>query len=59
MSLNVFGISDMTQRNLSVKQKQIHGHREHIYGCQGEEFEGVMKWEVEVSSCKLIYRMDK
>ena len=25
----------MTQMNLSTEQKQIHGHREQTYGCQG------------------------
>ena len=25
----------MTQRNLSMKQKQTHGHREKTGGCQG------------------------
>ena len=25
----------MTQMNLSMKQKQNHGHREQIGGCQG------------------------
>ena len=25
----------MTQMNLSMKQKQTQGHREHICGCQG------------------------
>ena len=26
----------MTQASLPTKQKHIHGHREQIYGCQGE-----------------------
>ena len=26
----------MTQASLATKQKHIHGHREQIYGCQGE-----------------------
>ena len=25
----------MAQMNLSTKQKQIHGHKEQIWGCQG------------------------
>ena len=27
----------MAQMNLCTKQKQIHGHREQICGCQGEK----------------------
>ena len=41
--------------NLSTKQKQTQGHREQIGGCQGEGLRGGMKWEVEVSRCKLLY----
>ena len=41
--------------NLSVKQKQNHGHREQIGGCQGGGDWGGMKWEVGVSRCKLLY----
>ena len=29
------GIENMTQMNLSMKQKQNHGHREQTGGCQG------------------------
>ena len=28
-------IKNMTQMNLSMKQKQTHGHRKQICGCQG------------------------
>ena len=42
--------------NLSMKQKQNHGHREQAGGCQGEGVEGGMEWEVKVSRCKLLYR---
>ena len=38
----------MAQMNLFKKQKQIHRHREQIYGCQGGEKErdglGVQGW---------------
>ena len=41
--------------NLSMKQKQNHGHREQTCGCQGGVWEGGMEWEVGVSRCKLLY----
>ena len=31
----ICGIEKMTQRNLSMKQKQNHRHREQTGGCQG------------------------
>ena len=31
----ICGIYNMTQMNLSTKQKQTHRHREQICGCQG------------------------
>ena len=31
----ICGISNMTQMNLSMKQKQTNGHREPTGGCQG------------------------
>ena len=37
------GISNMTQVNLTMKQKQNHGHREQTGGCQGREGWGGMK----------------
>ena len=37
------GISNMTQVNLSMKQKQNHGHREQSGGCQGGEGWGGME----------------
>ena len=37
--------------NLSMKQKQDHGHREQTDGCLG----GATEWEVGVSRCKLLY----
>ena len=41
--------------NLSMKQKQNHGHREQTGGCQGEGAGGEMEWEFGVSRCKLLY----
>ena len=46
--------------NLSRKQKQIHRHREEIFGCQGEGDTGGgggegKDWEFEVSRFKLVY----
>ena len=41
--------------NLSMKQKQSHGHREQTNGCQGGEGWGGMEWEVGVSRGKLLY----
>ena len=45
----------MTQMNLSLKQKQNHGHREYRHGCQGVGVGWGMEWEVGVSRCKLLY----
>ena len=45
----------MTQMNLSMKQKETHGHREQTGGCQGGGVWGGMEWEVGVSRCKLLY----
>ena len=47
---------NMTQTNLSMKQK--HGHREQaiLGGCQGRRSWGRNgEWEVGVSRCKLLY----
>ena len=44
----------MTQMNLSVKQKQAHGHREQACGCKGEGG-GRVDWEFEVNRCKLLH----
>ena len=41
----------MTQMNLSVKQKQIHGHGEQTCGCQeggGQRRDGVGGWRQEM-----------
>ena len=45
----------MTQMNLSVKQKQTHGHKEQTGRSQGQGLGGGMEWEVGVSRCKLLY----
>ena len=45
------GIYNLTQMNLSMKQKQSHRHRKQTCGCQG----GGMEWESGVSRCKLVY----
>ena len=45
----------MTQINLSMKQKQNHGHREQAGSCQGEEAGGGKEWEVGVSRYDLLY----
>ena len=50
----------MTQTNLSMKQKQNHGHREQIGVCQGGGVwgrEGVGGWGEQMQA--FIYRMDK
>ena len=45
----------MTQMNLSIKQKQIHKHREQTCDCQGEGGRGEKDWEFETGRCKLLY----
>ena len=41
--------------NLSRKQKQTHGCREQVCGCQGGGGEEGMDWESGISRCKLVY----
>ena len=41
--------------NLSTRQKQAHGHREQICGCQGGGGGEGMEWDVGVTSYKLLY----
>ena len=41
----------MTQMNLSMKQKQAHGHRKQTCGCQGVG--GGMGWKFGIGRCKL------
>ena len=46
------GIRNMTQMNLSMKQKLTHRYREQTCGCQ-EEGGGRMDGEFGISRCKL------
>ena len=46
----------MTQMNLSMKQKQSHGHKEQTSTCREGGGWGGVEWEVGVSRCKLLYR---
>ena len=48
----ICGIYNMTQMNLSTKQKQTHRHREQTSDCQG----GRLDWEFGTSRCKLLHR---
>ena len=41
--------------NLSMKQKETHGHREQICGRKGEEGGRGMDWEFGVSRCKVLH----
>ena len=41
--------------NLSMKQKQIHRHREQTCGCQRGGGGRGMDWEFGISRCKLLY----
>ena len=50
----ICGIQNMTQRNLSTKQKQIHKHREQTHGYQREEVQEAVN-EFETSRCTLLY----
>ena len=54
MSL-IFGILNITQMSLFMKQKQTHRHREQNCGCKGGRSGGWMDWEFGVSRCKLIH----
>ena len=49
----------MTQMNLSMKQKQTHGHREQTVVAKGRGVEGGVDWEFGISRCKLLHRTDK
>ena len=46
----------MAQMNLSMKQKQTHGHREQTCCCQGGGGGGGREWEFGVSRGELLYR---
>ena len=54
MILLICGIQNMTQMNLSMKQKLTHKHREQTCGCQGGGG-WEMDWECGISRCKLVY----
>ena len=47
------GIQNRTRMNFSMKQKQIHHHREQTYGCSEEE--GGKDWKFGTSRSKLLY----
>ena len=50
----------MTQKNISIKQKQTHRHREHTCGCQeDEERDGLGVWGQQMQTLIHIYRVDK
>ena len=46
----------MKQKDLSIKQKQIHRYRKQTCGCREGMNRGGKDWEFEVSRCKLLYR---
>ena len=56
----IWGISNMTQMNLSTKQKQSQRHREQTCGCLGERVveEGLEEtnWEFRVTRHELLNR---
>ena len=45
----------MTQMNLSMKQKQTHGHRQQTGGCQGGRGWRRMELEIGVSRYQLLF----
>ena len=56
----ICGIKNMTQMNLSMKEKQKQGHREQTGGCQGGggwERDVLGVWDQQIQT--IIYRMDK
>ena len=49
----------MTQINLPMKQKQIHGHREQTHGCQEERGwgrDGLGVWDQQMQT--ILYKMN-
>ena len=53
-------ISNRTQMNLSMKQKQINRHKEQMCGCQGQrrrERDGLGIWGEQMQT--IIQKMDK
>ena len=53
MTSLMYGISNMTQMKLSMKQKQTHRHREHWWLPRGKCNREGMDWESGISRCKL------
>ena len=51
---NQFGFSNMTQTNLSMKQKQNH-RKNRLVSAKGAGVGGRMKWKVGISRCTLPY----
>ena len=51
----ICGISNIAQMNLSTKQKQTHGHREQMCGCQGGGGGSGINREFGVGRCKLLH----
>ena len=49
----ICGISNMSQMNLSTKEKQAHRHGEQNCACQGGG--SGMGWEFGVSICKVLH----
>ena len=51
----ICGMSNMTQMNLSTKQKQTHGIENRLVVAKGGRGERGMAWEFGVSKCKLLH----
>ena len=53
------GIYSIIQINLSMRQKQIHRHKEQACGCQGETKwgrDGLGVWDLQIHT--MIYKID-
>ena len=53
--ISMWNLKKMTHMNLSVKQKQIHSHREQTCGCQWGGAVRGKDWEFGMSRCKLLF----
>ena len=51
----ICGIYNMPQMNLSMKEKQNHGHREQTGSCQGGGGGEGKDWEFGVGRCRLLH----
>ena len=51
----ICGIKNMTQMNVSMKQKQTLRHKEQTCVCSEGKAGGEMEWEPGISRCKLLY----